>query len=128
MQRTLVVALVLLLALVVGGSCYGYPKYRVWQKELAGQAQLKEAEWNRQITVAEARATRESATELAEAERIRARGVKDANDIIAAGLGGPEGYLRYLWIQTLDDPNNSVIYVPTEANLPIMEATRSMQR
>jgi len=32
--------------------------------------------------------------------------------------------LTYLWIQALYDESNSVIYVPTEANMPILEATR----
>lgn len=32
-----------------------------------------------------------------------------------------EGYLRYLWIDKLG-AGNQVIYVPTEAGLPILEA------
>ena len=33
-----------------------------------------------------------------------------------------EAYLRYLWIQNLESGSNSVVYVPTEAGLPILEA------
>jgi hypothetical protein len=99
-----------------------WPQYRVWQKELAGEAQLREAEWNRQIAVREAQATLESAVHLANAEIERARGVAEANRIIAAGLGGPQGYLQYLWIQTVKD--SDLIYVPTEAQLPLLEAGR----
>lgn len=35
-----------------------------------------------------------------------------------------EAYLRYLWVQELSDNRNSVIYVPTETGLPILEASR----
>jgi hypothetical protein len=41
-----------------------------------------------------------------------------------AVLGGPEGYLRYLQIQALEDSKASLIYVPTEAGLPVTEARR----
>lgn len=99
---------------------FALPLYGVWQQALVGKAALKRAEQDRQITIEEAAATKESASLLAQAEVIRAAGVKEANDIIAEGLGGPEGYLRYLWIQKMDTAN--VIYVPTEANLPILEA------
>jgi hypothetical protein len=103
-----------------------WPMYRVWQRTLAGEAQLREAEWNRQIAVREAQATLESAVHLADAEIERARGVSEANRIIAEGLGGPNGYLSYLWVQALHDDDNAVIYVPTEAQLPILEATRGI--
>ncbi|MCP4612116.1 MAG: membrane protease subunit [Planctomycetes bacterium] len=104
----------------------GCPKYRVWQKDLAGQAQLNEATWNRQITVKEAEATKESAVFLAQAEVERAKGVAEANRIIGESLKENEAYLRYLWINGLQDGSSEVIYVPTEANLPILEATRNI--
>ena len=37
---------------------------------------------------------------------------------------GAEGYLRYLQIQALQDTNARLIYVPTEAGLPVTEASR----
>lgn len=64
----------------------------------------------------------EKATKDAEIEVARARGVSDANKIIADSIS--EEYIRYLWVQGLNDGNSEVIYVPTEANLPILEATR----
>lgn len=64
---------------------------------------------------------------LADAEIIRATGASESNRIIAEGLGGPEGYLRYLWIQSLENNKANVIYVPTEAGLPILEAGRALQ-
>ena len=102
-----------------------YPFTNVWQRELAGQAQLKEAEWNRQIKIKEAEAAYESAKSLASAEIERAKGAAESNRIVSDGFGGPEGYLRYLYIEGLKQAENngaSVIYIPTEAGLPILEA------
>lgn len=48
--------------------------------------------------------------------------LSQANDIIADGLGGPERYLRYLYIQQVANNDNQVIYLPTEAGVPILEA------
>jgi hypothetical protein len=106
----------------IGGCAYVYPKYKVWSAEMEGQAELAQAEGNRKIAVLEAQAKLDSAKSLAAAEIERAKGVAEANRIIGESLQGNEGYLRYLWIQNLESGSNSVIYVPTEANLPILEA------
>lgn len=103
------------------------PKYGVYKKTLHGHALLKEAESTRKVAIEEAKAKRESAEELAQAEIIRARGVAEANQIIGDSLKGNDAYLRYLWIQGLQDGSSEVIYVPTEANLPILEAGRAVQ-
>ena len=114
------VSIFFVVLLVIGGLMYGLPLYKVWQKELSGKAQLKEAEWNRQITIKEAEAKKESAKALADAEVIRAKGIAEANEIISGSIT-PE-YLKYKFIEGLNDGNTEVIYVPTEANLPILEA------
>lgn len=101
--------------------------YDVWAERKAGEAELARAESNRQIKTLEARASMESAKHLADAEVIRAQGVAQANKIIGDSLKGNESYLRYLWIHGLQDGKNQVIYVPTEANLPILEANRNKQ-
>lgn len=98
------------------------PLYGVYSKHMYGQAQLAEAEGNRQIAVLEAQALKDSAKLKAEAEVERAKGVAQANEIIAGGLEGHDEYLRYLWIQGLENNPQAVIYVPTEAGLPILEA------
>ena len=115
---SVVAAVILFIAALI----YGYPQYKVWQQGLAGQAELARAEQNRKIAIQEAEAKKESARALAEAEVIRAEGVAKANSIIGESLRGNESYLRYLWIQTLNDNPQNVIYVPTEAGLPILEA------
>jgi hypothetical protein len=109
---------------LIGGMA-GYPIYNVWERGLMGEAQLKQANWNRQIKIREAEATEEAATHLANAEVKRAEGVAKANAIIGQSLKDNEAYLRWLWIEgTKENQGKTVIYVPTEANLPILEASR----
>lgn len=118
-----VVAIVLFI-----GSLFGigalWSQYNVYSSRLAGEAELAQADYNRQIAVREAMAKEESAKSLAQAEIIRAQGVAQANKIIGDSLKDNEAYLRYLWIDSLDKTQGQIIYVPTEANLPILEAGR----
>jgi regulator of protease activity HflC (stomatin/prohibitin superfamily) len=58
----------------------------------------------------------------AEIEIARAEGVASSNKIIAASIS--ENYLRYRWIDSLRTAGMTVVYVPTEANLPVLEAGR----
>ena len=115
----IVAGAILLIALFAG-----WPQYRVYQQRLAGEAALAEAQSSRQVAILEARAKKESAIALADAEVIRAQGAAQANKILQDSLGGPEGYLRYLQIQALEGTKASLIYVPTEAGLPVTEARR----
>ena len=121
-EKSVVIVILSLLFLVV--LFWSIPQYRVWQKTLSGKAHLREAEFNRQIQVVEAEAKAHAAKSLAEAEVIRAGGVAKANEIIGQSLKNNEAYLRYLWIDSLNRTNDKVIYVPTEAGLPIFEAHR----
>jgi len=114
------------LALCLG--LWGCPQYNVWQQSLSGKAELSRAEYNRQITIQEANAKKEAAKSLADAEIERARGVAEANHIIANSLKDNEAYLRYLWIDKVADVPHQVIYVPTEAGLPILEAGRGIAK
>lgn len=115
------VAAIILVA-VIGFTMWIYPQYRVWAARMEGEAELAQAEGNRQIAVQEAQAKKEAASLLAEAEIERAKGVAKANEIIGNSLKNNESYLRWLWIENLDRGNNSVIYIPTETGLPILEA------
>ena len=120
----LAVAIVVVAIIAVG--CWGYPQYRVYDKTQSGKAQLAEAEHNRQIKIEEAKAAKQAAIFLAEAEVERAKGVAEANEIIGESLKGNDAYLRYLWIQGLHDGTSETIYIPTEANLPVLEAVRPL--
>jgi regulator of protease activity HflC (stomatin/prohibitin superfamily) len=123
-------AIAILLIVLVGGglgSCAAYNSVRVWNAETAGEAELAQATQNRKIKVLEAQARMDSASLEANAEIARARGLAEANRIVADSLGGPEGYLRYLYIQNLEQSQGQIIYVPTEGGLPILEAGRLKQ-
>ena len=117
--------LALLAAVVlVPAVLLGWPQYRVYAMRKSGEAALAEAQSSRQVAILEARAKKESALALADAEVIRAEGAAKANRILQDSLGGPDGYLRYLQIQALEESKASLIYVPTEAGLPVTEARR----
>lgn len=123
-----VLGLGILILIISMFSCFAlYAKYNLWASSLNGEAQLKEAEWNRQIVVREAQAKKDAAKMLAEAEVERAKGVAQANKIIGDSLRGNEDYLRYLWIDSLQQTKDQIIYVPTEAGLPILEARRKIK-
>lgn len=121
----LIVSGLLAVLCIIAVGMYGLPLYNVWRQGKEGEAELRRAEQNRQIAVQEAMAKHEAAKQLAHAEIERAKGVAEANRIIAEGLGGPQGYLHYLWLHALEataGAGDKVVYVPTEANLPILEA------
>jgi len=63
----------------------------------------------------------EQAKKDAEIEVARAEGAARAQEIVRSTLS--DSYLQYLWIKTLNE-NPNVIYVATEANLPIFKATK----
>jgi predicted aminopeptidase len=117
---TTTMVLVLLISLVVLGL-WGCPKYKVYQQRKEGEAMLAHAQSSREVAVAEAKAKMEAATMLAQADTIRAHGIARSNQIIGQSLTA--AYLHWFWIDNIDKSNN-VIYVPTESNLPIMEAGR----
>lgn len=100
------------------------PRYNLYRQDLKGQANLRQQEWEKKITIEEAKALQESATLKAQAEVERAKWVAEANEIIGGSLKGNDEYLRYLYIDSLDTTTNQIIYIPTEAGLPILEATR----
>lgn len=114
---------------VVAGGVYVYKNSQIWSAEISGKSRLAEAEYGSQARIEEAR-SRAAAAELeGQAELTRAEYAARANAALAEGLGGSEGYLRYLYIRMLEEQGGSqgsstVIYVPTEANIPIMEASR----
>lgn len=107
---------------------WGCPTYNVWEQHMVGKAELSRAEYNRQVAVQEAIAKRDAAKSLAEAEIERAKGVAQANAIIGDSLKGNEDYLRYLWIDGIQHKEHSIIYVPTEAGLPILESGRAVSK
>jgi predicted Holliday junction resolvase-like endonuclease len=119
-------AVVILVIFIIAISIIS-PMYSVWEQSMKGKAELSRADYNRQIAVVEAEAKLAAASKLADAEIARANGVAKSNAIIAGSITEP--YLRYLWITEVAGANvdKTVVYVPTEANIPILEASRNLQ-
>ena len=120
--------------LVLGGVATlclaGCPRYGVYQQRMAGEAELANAMYSKQVAVQSAQAKFDSAKLEAQTDIVRAGGIAQANKIVAQSLGGPEGYLRWKYIEMLQETagkGQTVIYVPTEAGLPVLEAGRGAQ-
>jgi hypothetical protein len=118
---------------------FALPAYNVWWMSMEGKAQLKKAEQDRQIMVQEAQATFDSSSLLADAAVVKAKGEAqaaierakgeakarvenangeaEANQVISASINFD--YNIYLWIKALNNGRNSVVYVATEAGVPL---------
>jgi regulator of protease activity HflC (stomatin/prohibitin superfamily) len=120
----------ILFVTTIGGGMYGCPQYAVYSADMEGRARFAKANQDREIEVRQSIAKRDAAKNLADAEIERAKGIAQANKIIGDSLQGNEGYLRWLWIDALREgkDGNTIVYVPTEAGLPILEAERFKQR
>jgi hypothetical protein len=132
---------------VVAALCAGVlwllPQVGAYYSQVGGRGALLKAESTRQVRVLEAKAKLEAADLEARAEVRRAQGSAQAIEAIKGQLGGPEGYLRWLYIQGLQEntasSNNggeggggggghkeTIVYIPTDGlvPLPISEAGR----
>lgn len=100
------------------------PYYNVWQQEMSGKAEFAKAEQNRKIKIEEAKANLEAEKLNAQAEIERAKGAAEAIKIENGSL--TPTYIQYLWVRQQGNLNDkTVIYIPTETNLPILEASRT---
>lgn len=125
--KSWVIIIVTALFIITGGlgSCmYFGPKYSVWQQEMAGKAEFAKAEQNRKIKIEEAKANLEAEKLNAQAEIERAKGAAEAIRIENGSI--TPAYIQYLWVRQQNaNTNNKIIYIPTEAGLPILEAGRT---
>lgn len=103
-----------IIGVIIGAMAF-YPRYRVWSQEMEGRAEFAKAEQNRRIKIEEAKANLEAEKLNAEAE------VERAIEIENGSLS--EKYIQYLRVRQQNQINDkTVIYILTEANLPILEA------
>ena len=118
------------LFLILGGvgSCmYVIPKYNVWRQEMEGKAEFAKAEQNRKIKIEEAKANLEAEKLNAQAEIERAKGAAEAIRIENGSI--TPAYIQYLWVRQQNaNTNNKIIYIPTEAGLPVLEAGREAKK
>ena len=109
---------------IIVGLFVAIPYYNVWQQEMSGRAEFAKAEQNRKIKIEEAKANLEAEKLNAQAEIERAKGAAEAIRIENGSL--TPTYIQYLWVRQQSNLNDkTVIYVPTETNLPILEAGRN---
>lgn len=114
---------ILAVALIVISMAFIRPWYNVWSQEMEGKAEFAKAEQNRKIKIEEARANLEAEKLNAQAEIEKAKGAAEAIRIENGSI--TPTYIQYLWVRQQSDlSDKTVIYVPTETNLPILESTR----
>ena len=102
------------------------PWYHVWSQEMEGKAEFAKAEQNRKIKIEEAKANLEAEKLNAQAEIERAKGAAEAIRIENGSI--TPTYIQYLWVRQQSDlSDKTVIYVPTETNLPILESPRLLR-
>ena len=113
------------IVIVIVAMAFIRPWYNVWSQEMEGKAEFAKAEQNRKIKIEEAKANLEAEKLNAQAEIERAKGAAEAIRIENGSI--TPTYIQYLWVRQQSDLNNkTVIYVPTESNLPILESTRML--
>lgn len=112
---SILIVAVVAVALILG-LMFGLPQYSVWQQEMAGKARLAEATQSRQILIEQARAEKEAAILQAEAIKIMGEAAQKYPEYRKQEFIGAFG-------EALKAGKISqIIYVPTEANIPILEA------
>lgn len=102
-------------------SCYFIfikPMIRVWQQEQEGKAVLARANQERQILVTQATAEKEAALERAEAIRIVGEAAQKYPEY------RQQEFMGAFAEAIKSDSIEKIIYVPTEANIPVTEANR----
>ena len=99
----------------------GLPNYNVWRLGKTGQALLKKAEQEKQILIETAKAEVEAAKLRAEAIEIVGKSAQEYPEYRLQEFMGAFG-------EALNsDKIEQIIYVPTEGNIPILEAGRTIK-
>ncbi len=104
------------------------PVYEVWASKKRGEASLAEANFAEQVAIAQATARFNAAELNKKAEVVEAEAVSISISKIGDALQKNEGYLRWQWIKNMAETENEVIYIPTEAGLPILEAGKRINK
>lgn len=99
------------------------PKLNLYKANTEKQSVIREQEAISEAAEYAAKSRVTQATAEGEAKVIEAKALAEAQRIIAETLT-PE-YVQYLYVEAIRDNPNQIIYVPTEAGLPILEAGRS---
>ena len=120
MKGSTLVISVMATVLIIVALMVGLPQYSVWQQGLAGEAMLARAEQTRQVAVLQAKAERDAAVLRAEAIEIVGQAAKDYPEYRYQEFLGAFGEALQ------SDAVDKIIFVPTEANIPVTEAGRTV--
>jgi len=117
------------IALLVIGLAWvllGYPLWRIWAAHPSGLADLQQAKNEQQIQIAEGQSRFNAAELNKQAAVIEAEAVALQIKAIGEQLTKHDLHLRWQWIKMMEESEvkMNTVYVPTEANIPILEATR----
>ena len=117
-EAAAIIVVVLAIIAIIGLLFFGLPMWNVWRSGLSGEAELMRAEQTKKVMVETARAERDAASLRAEEIKIMGAAAKEF----------PE-YRQQEFIQAFGEALREgniaqIIYVPTEGNIPITEATR----
>ena len=124
---SLTIWLVIIVLFVIAGAVLlmaVLPPYRVWSSRKLGEADLAQANFEQKIQIAEAQARLDAAELNKRAAVIEAEAVAAQITTIGEHLRQHDLYLRWQWIEMMKHRDGETIYVPTEANLPVLESTR----
>ena len=116
--KLMLISIVVVTAAVMAGC----PAYNVWSSKMSGEAKLAHANQERQIVVTQAEAELEAASKRAKAIEIVGEMAKKYPEYRQQEFIGA-------FAEALKEGRiNQIIYVPTEANIPILESTRHLSQ
>lgn len=112
-------AVVWTIMIVVFGGMYGCPKYN--DKKCPAKLNLQK---QNRIDALRLKKQKQILKLNAQAEVERAKGAAEAIKIENGSI--TPAYIQYLWVRQQNNLNGkTVIYIPTETNLPVLEASRN---
>lgn len=100
------------------------PRLNLYKANTEKQAVIAEQKAQSEAAEFAARSAVTQAEAKAEAMIIEANALAESQAIIAETLT-PE-YVRYLYVKAIENNTNQVIYIPTEAGMPILESGRAV--
>lgn len=107
--------------ILIAFMLWGLPIWNVWKQGLSGEAALARAEQTKKIMVETARAEKEAANLRAEAIEIMGAAAKEFPEY------RQQEFMQAFGEALREGNISQVIYVPTETNLPILEAGKRVR-
>jgi hypothetical protein len=113
--------IILLLTIgLIASMMFGIPAWNVWRSGLSGEADLRRAAQTRQIQIEQAKGEEEAAKHRANAIAIVGKAAKEYPEYRTQEFIGAFAEAMH------NGRISQIIYVPTEANIPITEAGKNV--